>query len=285
MNDVAYASARIAARFGARPQDADWHRIEQQRALAALLEAARATPLARHTAGLASGQDVHAIAAVLRGHRRALAREVADWMPAGWHPALAWLAVAPDLAVCAHLAAGRPPRPWMRDDAVYRALLAPGHDAGADDAPARAGRVAADAALAALAAPGNDTSPAGERWRVEWHRRLPRAAPPMLVEAGLRVAVHFGAAFGPSYPAAHDPAPRTASAAPRTASAAAMPATAAPATGARAALSARLTRLYRRCSCEPAAAFAYLGLALVDLERLEGELARRALFPDLPLAA
>ena len=278
MNDVAYASARIAARFGARPQDADWHRIEQQRALAALLEAARATPLARHTAGLASGQDVHAIAAVLRGHRRALAREIADWMPAGWRPALAWLAVAPDLPVCAHLAAGRPPWPWMRDDAVYPALLAPGHDAGADDAPARAGRVAADAALAALAASGNAASPVGERWRAEWHRRLPRAAPPMLVEAGLRVAVHFGAAFGPSYSAAHDPAPRTASAA-------AMPATAALATGARAALSARLTRLYRRCSCEPAAAFAYLGLALVDLERLEGELARRALFPDLPLAA
>ena len=83
MNDVAYATARIAARFGARPQDADWHRIELQRALAALLEAARGTPLARHTAGVASGQDVHAIAAVLRGHRRALAREIADWMPAG----------------------------------------------------------------------------------------------------------------------------------------------------------------------------------------------------------
>jgi hypothetical protein len=170
----------------------------------------------------------------------------------------------------------------MRDDTVYGALLAPGHDAGPDDAPARAGRVAADAALAALAAPGNAASPVGERWRAEWHRRLPRAAPPMLAEAGLRVAAHFGAAFGPSFPDMHRPAPRTASAA-------AMPATAPPpavfATGARAALSAQLTRLYRRCSCEPAAAFAYLGLALVDLERLEGELARRALFPDLPLAA
>ena len=53
----------------------------------------------------------------------------------------------------------------------------------------------------------------------------------------------------------------------------------------RAALTARLTRLYRRGSSEPAAAFAYLGLALVDFERLEGELARRVLFADLPLAA
>jgi hypothetical protein len=282
MNDVAYATARIAARFGARPQDADWHRIELQRALAALLEAARGTPLARHTAGVASGQDVHAITAVLRGHRRALAREIADWMPAGWRPALAWLAVAPDLPVCAHLAAGRPPRPWMRGDAVYRALLAPDNDSGPDDAPARAGRVAPDAALAALAAAGNDASPVGDRWRAEWHHRLPQATSPTLAEAGLRVAAHFGAAFGPSSPVAHGPAPRTASAAaiPRSA-----PPPAAPASVARAALSARLTRLYRRCSSEPAAAFAYLGLVLVDLERLEGELARRALFPDLPLAA
>ena len=199
MNDVAYATARIAARFGARPQDADWHRIELQRALAALLEAARGTPLARHTAGVASGQDVHAIAAVLRGHRRALAREIGDWMPARWRPALAWLAVAPDLPVCAHLADGRPPRPWMRDDAVYGALLAAGNDAGPDDAPARAGRVAPDAALAALAAAGSDASPVGDRWRAEWHRRLPQAASPTLAEAGLRVAAHFGA-FGPSSP-------------------------------------------------------------------------------------
>lgn len=282
MSDCGYATARVAARFGARPQDGDWHRIELQRALAAVLDAARGTPLARWTAGVASGHDVHAIAAVLRGHRRALAAEIGGWMPAEWRPALAWLAVAPDLPVCAHLADGRPPRPWMRDDAVYGALLAAGNDAGPDDAPARAGRVAPDAALAALAAAGNNNvSPVGDRWRAEWHRRLPQAASPTLAEAGLRVAAHFGA-FGPSSPAARGPASRTASAGAISQPA---PSPAAPASVARAALSARLTRLYRRCSSEPAAGFAYLGLVLVDLERLEGELARRALFPDLPLAA
>ena len=316
MSDCGYATARVAARFGARPQDGDWHRIELQRALAAVLDAARGTPLARWTAGVASGHDVHAIAAVLRGHRRALAAEIGGWMPAEWRPALAWLAVAPDLPVCAHLAAGRAPRRWMHDDVVYRALLAPGAggDPGDGDGPrdtrgerpgervsdtrgdrrdtaaAIARDAAPDAALAtltALAATGIAALPVGERWRVGWLRRLPRGAPPALAEAGTGVAAHFGAGVAAAHPGARS-APTGVAAATGSTRPSGSPTAApvsAPAAVARAALAARLTRLYRRASGEPAAAFAYLGLALVDFERLEGELARRALFPDLPLAA
>jgi len=36
---------------------------------------------------------------------------------------------------------------------------------------------------------------------------------------------------------------------------------------------------------DPAAAFIFLALAALDLERLRGELARRAAFPRLPLLA
>ena len=46
-----------------------------------------------------------------------------------------------------------------------------------------------------------------------------------------------------------------------------------------------LAALFRRAALSPAAAFAYLGLVLLDLERLRGELLRRAVFPRRALAA
>jgi hypothetical protein len=292
MTDLAYASARIAARFGARPQDRDWRQLEVQRTLAALLDAARGTALGRFTAGVTAGQDVHGIAAVLRGHRRALAAEFTAWMPAPWRPALAWLAVAPDLPVCAHLAAGRPSRLWMRDDAVYRTWLAPDAaavPAAAVDAPRP--RAAADGALAALAAPDRATPATDARWRDEWRRRLPRGAPSPLVGAGDRIAAHFcapaAAALAPPSAARFDARAAEAladSEAYRRADHGKPPGALAIGPE-RATLSGRLTRLYRRGGGEPSAAFACLGLLLLDLERLEGELARRVLFPDLPLAA
>jgi hypothetical protein len=296
MTELAYASARVAARFGARPQDSDWRRLEVQRALAALLEAARGTPLGRWTAGVTAGQDAHAIARVLRDHRRALAAEVTGWMPAPWRSALAWLAVTPDLPACAHLASGRPPRPWMHDDVVYREWLRPVDGVAAGGARGASWRGGGDpdgtlAALATRGAAASATPQVCARWRAEWRRRLPRQAPASLVVAGDRVAAHFhppgaeasGAASGPRFDARRAEAMADSIEYPRTDRLALSGArTIGPARGA---LTARLTRLYRRGSSEPAAAFGYLGLALVDFERLEGELARRVLFADLPLAA
>jgi hypothetical protein len=50
-------------------------------------------------------------------------------------------------------------------------------------------------------------------------------------------------------------------------------------------LQARLTLLFRRAMLDPAAAFAYLALTALDLERLRGELLRRAAFPALVAAS
>ena len=46
-----------------------------------------------------------------------------------------------------------------------------------------------------------------------------------------------------------------------------------------------LAALFRRAGFSPAAAFAFLAIALLDLERLRGELLRRAVFPNRALAA
>jgi hypothetical protein len=45
------------------------------------------------------------------------------------------------------------------------------------------------------------------------------------------------------------------------------------------ALSARLTLLFRRAVLDPAAAFVFLAQIALDLQRLRGELLRRAAFP------
>jgi len=50
-------------------------------------------------------------------------------------------------------------------------------------------------------------------------------------------------------------------------------------------LAARLPLLYRRAVLEPSAAFVFLALSALDMERLRGELLRRALFAHLRMAA
>ena len=53
----------------------------------------------------------------------------------------------------------------------------------------------------------------------------------------------------------------------------------------RRALHARLSRLFRRATLDPAAAFIFLAISALDFERLRGEILRRVAFPRLPLAA
>jgi hypothetical protein len=53
----------------------------------------------------------------------------------------------------------------------------------------------------------------------------------------------------------------------------------------RRALGSRLTHLYRRATLEPAVAFVFLALSALDMERLRGELLRRAIFPSIEMAA
>ena len=51
------------------------------------------------------------------------------------------------------------------------------------------------------------------------------------------------------------------------------------------ALHARLSRLFRHATLDPAAAFIFLAISALDFERLRGEILRRVAFPRLPLAA
>ncbi|CAG1001460.1 hypothetical protein BURK1_02892 [Burkholderiales bacterium] len=249
MGSLEYAHARLSARHGARPDDLAWRRIEPVRELGAMLDTARATALRPWMTGIGASTPPHAIEAILRRRWRELVEEVASWMPDAWQPAIRWCSVAADLPAIAHLARGGAPLRWMRDDPVLRDLCGGGGDARDATAP--------EGPLAALMA---DADRVAHTWHAGLRQRLPagRDGDPALLDAIVRaIAAHVAAMREPAL-VNGTPLVR--------------------------ALEARLTLLFRRATLDPAAAFAFLSLAALDLARLRGELARRAAFPGLALA-
>ena len=250
VGSLEYAHARLAARYGERPDELAWRRIEHLRELAALLDTGRLTAFGRWLRGIDSTSTPQEIECALRERFRALVAEVADWMPDEWRPAILWCALLVDLPAIQHLARGGATQPWMRDDEALRPL--------------------ADLAAAGFGAPGGPLSPLAAAWseptrvlslwRAEFRRRLPASCADdgSLLDELARVLLAHIAAF-------HEPAMRDG-------------------WPLRRALQARLGLLFRRATLDPAAAFIFLAIAALDLERLRGELVRRAAFRGLPLA-
>jgi len=140
----------------------------------------------------------------------------------------------------------------MRDDPVYRDLCF------AEAATPPAALVSGP--LAPLVSAWADPDRFLTVWRAEWTRRLPRslAAAPLLQRLATLLESHL-AVFAEAVPGESWPLRR--------------------------ALQARLASLFRRATLDPAAVFVFLAQSALDLERLRGELLRRATFPGAPLAA
>jgi len=253
VGSLEYAQARLSARYGQRPDELAWRRIEHVRGFPALLDAARTSAFHVWIAGIGPLSTPHQIELLLRGHWRALVAEVADWMPEAWQAAVLWCAVATDLPGVQYLARGGAPLPWMQDDAVFRELCER-ESAGFGAAPVQG-------PLAPLAAAWSEPGRIGSAWRNEWRRRMPVGDADdvtLLDQLAHVLALHFRAF--------HDPTVRDGWPLRRT-------------------LEARLGLLFRRAMLDPAAAFIFLALAALDLERLRGEFVRRAAFSDLLLAS
>lgn len=221
------AHARIAARWGARPDDALWRRIETTHDLDAMLALARASSLAQWLGGIEAGTGLHATEQRLRQHWRQRVHEVATWMPTAWQPALLWCAELIELPGLQPWAHSRPLPAWVVAQAGAQGTGGP--------------------ALLAL-------------WLARWRLLLPREGGRLAIEQRLLPLLE-----------AH----RRAFVALQTADGWAL----------RRELQARLVLLLRRHAVEPLEAFAYLALCAVELERLRGEITRRAAFPLRELAA
>jgi hypothetical protein len=247
-----YAHARLGARFGERPDELAWRRIEMIRDVGAMLEAARASPLGAWIGEIGPDADAHAVELALRAHLRERVTAIATWMPSAWRASIEWCAVLIDLPVLQHLARGGAPPRWLRDDPLAAALR--------EGIAAQRDPVRGEAGPASLLAAGRaDPDRLVWLWRAEWVRRLPvRITAAELLPDLVRLLAEHAAAF--REPLEVD------------------------GWALRRALHARLTQLFRRATLEPAAAFIFLALSALDCERLRGEILRRVVFPRLPLA-
>ncbi len=240
-----FATARLAARHGQRPDAAAWQRIEGLRDFGAALEEARRGALQAWLLGLTPESTPAEVETALRAQARATVDEAAAWVGPAWCAAVRWCAVLPDLPPLQHLLRGGTPPAWMHDDPRWQALAAA--EAGTQATLLAAGD------WAPLAATAPDALPLA--WCTHWRRLWPRRAfaDDEALERLARLLRDEAAAF----------------------------ASAGPGSGRarRDALRERLRPWLRGAMLEPAGVFAQLALTALDLERLRGELLRRAWFP------
>ena len=244
----AYSQARLQARYGARPSAADWSLVAATADLGALLQVLRGSPVGRWTGRLGDRPGVHEIERRLREEWLRDVDEVAGWQPGPWRAGVHWLRWIVYLPALQKLARGGRPPNWTRVDPVLAPIVA--RD------PRDRGNALQRTALAPLApgfvAPADTTGAWIRRWRQLWP--APQGARRPLEQL-------LGEAAGTWARLAALPADG------RTDEALKL-------------LERRLALAFRRNPLSPAAAAAYLGLLALDLRRIRGALATRALQDD-----
>ncbi|MGA7800285.1 MAG: hypothetical protein WCC36_05700 [Gammaproteobacteria bacterium] len=248
----AYAQARLQARHGRRPSEADWRRLATIRDPSHYLQTARTTELRPWVLGLGHQVPVHEMAAQLRRHFHDYVLQTARWQPAPWRPAVAWAAELPMLPLLRELLTAEQLPVWIRADPRLQDIV---HDSRT----ARREALARSRWFPMIGAwSRGQTLRAG--WVTHWRTLWPAGAGThghvlnLLLQ---RVQTHIdvmAVAPGDSGRAARE------------------------------SLGTVLLRFFRRYRQQPAATFAHLGLVALDLERLRGEIAERVLFKGMEAA-
>ena len=259
---IEYAQARLQARHGERADERLWHQLHGARSFAALLESARGSTLHPWVAAIAADATVDEIELGLRGAFRAHVAEVARWLPEAWQPAALWTVYLVDLPAIVQLARGEAPLPWMRRDPALQVYAEP--DADARRAALRAGPLGAIVqALERESAEATARRAAGgavarRMWLEAWRRLWPwPTGDDAAALEGMARLVETHLVHLLERPVDD-------------------------AWASRRALAAQLASRFRRHALRPPAAFAYLGLVALDLERLRAELVSRAAFGAAP---
>jgi hypothetical protein len=246
----AYAQARVQARYAELPGEDAWQRLMAARTLGMFLEEAREGALRAWVKGFSAQSDGHDLDRGVRAIWQDEVIRVAAWLPLPWRPAVIWLRWLPLLPLLAHTGRGGPLPAWVGLDCTLRGLRRPDGtlepealiDAGAGALLPVSGDGTADPALDWASA-----------WAREWRRLWPRCDRRFLTHLDrLAALIRAHAQAFPSVGEAAWPLRRE--------------------------LRERLRLGFHRLPLQPAAAFSYLALVALDLERLRAALMERALF-------
>ena len=247
----AFAQARLQSRFGERPEASDWQHLESTRDLGAVLQILRGGRLARWTAHIGSRPGVHELERRLREEWMRAVDEVASWQPEHWREGTRWMRWITYLPALQKLARGGRAPAWMRADPVLGPIVA--------REPRERAAALARTPLAPLAAGFGAPPDVARAWAVHWQSLWPRGGGARMPLQQLLATMR-----------AHRE--RLAEAPPEATSRDAIQS-----------LERRLELVFRRHPLSAAATAAYVCLMMLDLQRLRGLLAVRAL-RDAPVA-
>ncbi len=245
-HDFAFIQARLQARHGARLSEEEWQLLRSNRSLGLFLEKARTTPLSRWTDQLHANMKPHTIERLLRASWRDYVAEIAHWPDRKWRDAILWLAHLPDLPILDYLLKGGPAPKWLgRDTRLTPFTLS---DPKVRDEAVHKSR------LGPIVYGNDNTQSIRARWAHHFEEVWPsdeKPYLPVLTQPLDRLFRSFEVRAG-----------------------------AIKVEEKLAELTHILTRLFRRYLLTPVVVFTHLGLVVVDLFRLRGDLLARCLFPE-----
>lgn len=250
MNDsarYAYVQARLQARHGQRPDSTLWRRLQSAGDLAGYIHIARKTKLRPWVLSLHATQGSHAIELSLRKQFRTYVDDISHWLPGPWGRTVRWVKRLPDLPALQLLLTSESVPVWILNDPDLRRF-------GSEN-PALRKQAMQNSDCACLLRAWNQGNPLDEGWFEHWQSRWPDNR---RHKAGLESLTRLMQQH------THELRSQSGrSSAPR-----------------RETLARQLVVAFRRYSFQPAAVYAHLALTALDLERLRGDLARRALFAE-----
>jgi len=243
----AYAQARLQARHGLRPTEQVWRHLASTGDLANFLQQAQRSTLRPWVLGMQAIQSSHTLELSLRQRFRNYTDEVARWLPGSWGAVVRPVKRLPDLPALQHLLQGEAAPQWMLED--------PGLLPFTSDNMASRLETLRNSDCDYLAVAWQHDKPLSKAWLEQWRHQWPASR---RLVSGLAYTARLFQQYLEEAGRGHA------------------------ATGGvlRQQLVTGLNHAFRRYSFEPAAACAHLGLIALDLEKLRGELLRRALFAE-----
>ena len=244
-----YTQARLQARLAALPDEPDWQRLSSARSLSGYLEEARDGALRTWVKGFSAHSNCHDLERGLRAQFLDSVEQTAGFVPKAWQPAVHWCRWLPLLPLFGHVRGGGAMPAWTARDYRLAGLLGP--DGGFDPGALRRRGIS----MLVLPEQGAGDGPATvDVWIDQWRRRWPSLGGGdrrRLDDLARRLRGHWQTFMnaGPDKSWAQ-----------------------------RRSLRARMRLELHRQLLTPTAAFLYLALVAIDLERLRRALVDRALF-------